>query len=214
MVIWKESLEQVTLSLILHKVRYPWTLRGRCGYVHQNTNLVNSQEYRGVLIGMLVDQGKMELDSPLGIEWLPKEQTSENDPRRYLKTYWTCRAVYIQIVVGWNTPQDLDFPIGQASSVNGARDRGLIRKPGTYWDYENYDTLLAVLAMKNALGDDKTYIEFPRKALFDKIEWEILLAPDRFYFSSQVYTNARILRFGLLYEQNGVWNGERSPKNG
>jgi CubicO group peptidase (beta-lactamase class C family) len=34
---------------------------------------------------MLVDQGKMELDSPLGIEWLPKEQTSENDPRNVLK---------------------------------------------------------------------------------------------------------------------------------
>lgn len=28
--------------------------------------------------------------------------------------------------------------------------------------------------------------------------------------SSQVYTNARDLaRFGLLYEQNGLWNGER-----
>jgi CubicO group peptidase (beta-lactamase class C family) len=101
-----------------------------------------------------------------------------------------------------------------ASSVNGARDRGLIRKPGTYWDYENYDSLLAVLAMKNALGDNKTYIEFPRKALFDKIGMRNTFAStDRFgdfIFSSQVYSNARDLaRFGLLYEQNGVWNGER-----
>jgi hypothetical protein len=32
--------------------------------------------------------------------------------------------------------------------------------------------------MKNALGDDKTYIEFPRKALFDKIGMRnTLLAP-------------------------------------
>jgi CubicO group peptidase (beta-lactamase class C family) len=31
-----------------------------------------------------------------------------------------------------------------------------------------------------------------------------------FIFSSQVYTNARDLaRFGLLYLQNGTWNGER-----
>jgi hypothetical protein len=41
-----------------------------------------------------------------------------------------------------------------ASSVNGARRRGLIREPGTFWDYENYDTLLAVYAMKLALGYD------------------------------------------------------------
>ena len=39
-----------------------------------------------------------------------------------------------------------------ASSVDGARNRGLIREPGTSWDYENYDTLLAVYAMKQALG--------------------------------------------------------------
>ena len=40
-----------------------------------------------------------------------------------------------------------------------------------------------------------------------------LVSTDRFgdfILSSQVYTNARDLaRFGLLYLQNGVWNGER-----
>jgi CubicO group peptidase (beta-lactamase class C family) len=101
-----------------------------------------------------------------------------------------------------------------ASSVNGALNRGLIRRPGTYWDYENYDTILGVLAMKKALGDDKTYLEFPRRALFDKIGMRnTFTSVDRFgdfILSSQVYTNARDLaRFGLLYLQNGVWNGER-----
>jgi CubicO group peptidase (beta-lactamase class C family) len=42
-----------------------------------------------------------------------------------------------------------------ASSVNGARRRGLIREPGTFWDYENYDTLLAAYAMKQALDYGK-----------------------------------------------------------
>jgi CubicO group peptidase (beta-lactamase class C family) len=101
-----------------------------------------------------------------------------------------------------------------ASSVKGSRSRALIREPGTYWDYENYDTLLAVQAMENALGDANTYHEFPRRALFDRIGMRNTLAStDRFgefIFSSQVYTNARDLaRFGLLYAQNGVWDGER-----
>ena len=94
------------------------------------------------------------------------------------------------------------------------RARGLIREPGTFWDYENYDTLLAVYAMKRALGDDTAYQEFPRRALLDRIGMRnTLVSADRFHdfiLSSQVYTNARDLaRFGLLYVQNGVWNGER-----
>jgi CubicO group peptidase (beta-lactamase class C family) len=101
-----------------------------------------------------------------------------------------------------------------ASSVVGARNRGLIREPGTNWDYENYDTLLAVYAMKLAIGDDREYLQFPRAALLDKIGMRnTLLSTDRFgdfILSSQVYTNARDLaRFGLLYLNGGVWNGER-----
>ena len=101
-----------------------------------------------------------------------------------------------------------------ASSVEGALRRGLIREPGTFWDYENYDTLLAVYAMKRALGSETAYREFPRRALFDRIGMRNTLAStDRFgdfIFSSQVYTNARDLaRFGLLYLQGGRWHGEQ-----
>jgi CubicO group peptidase (beta-lactamase class C family) len=99
------------------------------------------------------------------------------------------------------------------SSIEGMRNRGLVRAPGTYWDYENYDTLLAVYAMKRVLGD-ADYRTFPRKALLDRIGMRnTLVSTDRFgdfILSSQVYTNARDLaRFGLLYLRDGVWNGER-----
>jgi len=101
-----------------------------------------------------------------------------------------------------------------ASSVQGALRRALIRQPGTNWDYENYDTLLAVYAMKQAIGDEQAYREFPRRALLDKLGMRnTLISTDRFgdfILSSQVYTNARDLaRFGMLYLQKGVWNGER-----
>ena len=43
-------------------------------------------------------------------------------------------------------PQAQDSLIGQgASSVKGALNRGLVREPGSFWEYENYDTLLACL---------------------------------------------------------------------
>ncbi|NNF26615.1 MAG: serine hydrolase, partial [Gemmatimonadetes bacterium] len=169
------------------------------------------------LIGMLVDRGEMALDEPLDLEWLPDVPSSETDPRGAI----TLRHVLNMSSGLYPVDNGLEYATGSglaywagASSINGARNRALIREPGTYWDYENYDTLLGVLAMKRALGDETTYSEFPRKALLDRIGMRnTLLSVDRFgdfILSSQVYTNARDLaRFGLLYLNGGTWNGER-----
>lgn len=216
----RESPEQVTISLIVvHNDQIIHERYAEGFDKSTKTRTWSTAKSIGVtLIGMLVDQGKLELDAPLGIEWLPKEKTSENDPRADI----TLRNV-LNMSSGLYTVDNrrMEYATGSglsywagASSVNGARNRGLIRRPGTYWDYENYETILGVLAMKNALSDDKTYLEFPRTALFDKIGMRnTFVSTDRFgdfIFSSQVYTNARDLaRFGLLYEKNGVWNGER-----
>jgi len=160
----------------------------------------------------------MDLDAPLGIEWAPQLENPQNDPRN---------AITLRHVLNMSSglyPVDsfgMEYANGSglaywagASSIDGARDRGLVRTPGTFWDYENYDTLLAVYAMKLALGDAQTYREFPRRALLDRIGMRsTLVSADRFHdfiLSSQVYTNARDLaRFGLLYQQGGLWDGER-----
>lgn len=170
------------------------------------------------LIGMTVDQSLLSLDEPLELDWLPDTLSPETDPRRHI----TLRHVLnmtsgLQSIdnnsMEYATGSGLSYWAG-SSSVNGALSRALIREPGTRWDYENYDTLLAVYAMKRALGDDTAYAEFPRKALLDRIGMRnTLVSTDRFgdfVLSSQVYTNARDLaRFGLLYLNNGMWNGER-----
>jgi CubicO group peptidase (beta-lactamase class C family) len=90
----------------------------------------------------------------------------------------------------------------------------MVREQGTTFDYENYDSLLGVYALKTVLGDPQEYLEFPRRALFDKIGMRNTIpGVDRFgdyVLSSQVYTNARDLaRFGLLYLNGGTWNGKR-----
>lgn len=168
------------------------------------------------LIGQLVDAGRLELDAPLGLDWLPETGDAEEEPRDAI----TLRHV-LQMTSGlypvdsfrmeYATGSGLAYWAGASSSA-GARRRGLIRTPGTHWDYENYDTMLGVAAMKRALGED--YATFPRRALLDRLGMRsTLLSTDRFgdfVLSSQVYTNARDLaRFGLLYQQRGVWQGER-----
>jgi CubicO group peptidase (beta-lactamase class C family) len=215
----RETPEQVTLSLlVVHDGEIALERYAPGVDMATRTRTWSTAKSIAVtLIGMLVDQGKMALDESLGFEWRPDVAGSE-DPRDSI----TLRHV-LHMSSGLYPVDDFDMEYATgsglaywagASSIAGALDRGLIREPGTFWDYENYDTLLAVYAMKRALGDEQAYLEFPRKALLDRIGMRnTVLSVDRFgdfILSSQVYTNARDLaRFGLLYLNGGTWDGER-----
>ncbi|MGB5490283.1 MAG: serine hydrolase [Woeseiaceae bacterium] len=216
----RESEEQVTLSLIVvHKgqIIHERYVDG-VDMTTRTRTWSTAKSIATTLIGMLVDDGHLELDAPLGFDWLPAVAAGEEDPRdditlRHVLNMSSGLYPVDSFNMEYATGSGLAY-WGGASSIDGARRRGLIREPGVVWDYENYDTLLAVLAMKHALGDAKTYAEYPRKALLDRIGMRnTLLSTDRFgdfILSSQVYTNARDLaRFGLLYVQDGVWQGER-----
>jgi CubicO group peptidase (beta-lactamase class C family) len=216
----RPSPEQVTVSLmVVHKGRIVHE-RYAPGFTMATRTRTwsTAKSIASTLIGILVDRGKLQLDAPLGFDWMPRPRGKVADPR----TAITLRHV-LNMSSGLETIDNsgLEYATGSgmsywagASSVEGARSRGLIRQPGTSWDYENYDTLLAVYAMKQAIGDPAAYLKFPRQALLDRIGMRnTLLSTDRFgdfILSSQVYTNARDLaRLGLLYAQGGVWKGER-----
>jgi CubicO group peptidase (beta-lactamase class C family) len=216
----RESPEQVTLSLlvvvdgrIVHERYAPGVTMDT-----RTRTWSTAKSIAATLLGILVDRGDLSLDEPLPIDWLPEMPLSEEDPRR---------AITLRHVLNMSSglyPVDSfgrEYADGSglaywagASSAVGARSRGLVRAPGTSWDYENYDTLLAVYAMKQALGSAKAYHRFPYEALLGRIGMHnTLLSTDRFgdfVLSSQVYTNARDLaRFGLLYLHGGSWNGKR-----
>ncbi len=193
------------------------------------------------LMGIAAGQGLLKLDEPLPFEWPPNELAELNSriardhpavlvedwpPAQYESVPDPRRAITLRNVLNMSSglyPIDNEYGpavgsrlayFGGWNSAYQARDRGLVREPGTVWDYENYDTLLGVLALKMVLGSDRTYLEFPRRALFDKIGMRNTIpGTDRFgnyVMSSQVYTNARDLaRLGLLYLNDGKWNGEQ-----
>ena len=215
----RDSPEQVTLSLlVVHRGRIIHERYAPGFDVTTRTRTWSTaKSIASTLVGMLVDDGELALDEPLGYDFLPAAAAGR-DPRS---------AITLRNVLNMSSglaPVDnggREYAIGSglsywagASSVTGARSRALIREPGANWDYENYDTLLAIYAMKRALGSEQAYSEFPRRRLLDRIGMRnTLVSTDRFgdfVLSSQVYTNARDLaRFGLLYLQGGVWNGER-----
>ena len=216
----RESPEQVTLSLmVVHRGKILHERYAPGIEVTTKTRTWSTAKSIAVtLIGMLVDEGRLALDEPLGFDWFPAARSPQTDPRSAI----TLRHV-LNMSSGLETVDNrgLEYATGSglsywagASSIVGARSRALMREPGMVWDYENYDTLLGVYAMKLAIGDDQAYLEFPRRRLLDKIGMRnTLVSVDRFgdfILSSQVYTNARDLaRFGMLYMDGGVWNGER-----
>lgn len=215
-------ISQITLSLlVVHKgeIVYERYAPG-VDFTTKTRTWSTAKSIASTLIGIAVGLGKLALDDPLQFDdWLPKRRNAmlERDPRSKI----TLRNVLHMSSGLYPVDNDgchvtgscLSYFAGE-SAVKGALNRGLVQTPGTLWDYENYDTILGVYALKKAIGNDRDYLEFPRHALFDKIGMRNTIpGVDRFgdfVMSSQVYTNARDLaRLGLLYLNNGKWNGEQ-----
>ena len=86
--------------------------------------------------------------------------------------------------------------------------------PGSHWCYSNFDTLMLARAIRFTFPSLDEYLTFPRRELFSRIGMrDTVMETDKFgnfIASSQIWTTPRDLaRFGLLYMNDGVWNGER-----
>ncbi|MEP2493599.1 MAG: serine hydrolase, partial [Parasphingorhabdus sp.] len=117
--------------------------------------------------------------------------------------------------------------MGGALVTERATGWPLLFKPGTRFRYANNDTLLAIHAARAEHLDrkDKLGNYMPEKHDFDPFSFFQKLGMTRTYaetdwddnyiLSSQVWTTARDLgRMGILYLNNGMWNGERLlPEN-
>jgi len=211
---------QITVSvLVVYKgeIIYEQYARG-FDYTTKTRTWSTAKSIGSTLIGIAVGDGKLVLDDPLPFDWPPMSFGSANqDPRQAItlrnSMHMSSGLYPVDNKKGYAVGSWLSY-FGGTSAVKGALDRGLIQTPGTRWDYENYDTILGIYALKKALGDDQTYLEYPRTKLFDKIGMRNTIpGVDRFgdyILSSQVYTNARDLgRLGLLYLNKGKWNDEQ-----
>lgn len=158
------------------------------------------------LIGILVGQGKLELDEPPGIpEW-----SAADDPRA---------KITVEHLLHMSSGLEKDGAGAYPVYHNGAdiaqitTAASLEVPPGSRWSYANRDTLLLVRAMRSALGDED-YWRFPVEDLLDRIGMhDTILESDpygNYILSSQVYSTPRDLaRLGLLFLQDGVWDNDR-----
>ncbi|WP_293349205.1 serine hydrolase [Phenylobacterium sp.] len=161
------------------------------------------------VVGRAVQLGKVKVEAPANIpEW-----KTPGDPRA---------AITMAQLMHMNSGLWTDGPgnrtdevyLGGGAVTEWATRMPLEVAPDTRFRYANNDTLLAARSVRAALGDGKAALEFP----FAELLWKIGMrrtTPEtdwqgNYILSSQVWTTARDLaRLGLLYQNDGVWNGER-----
>ena len=163
----------------------------------------------GSVIGAAAHQGLID---PLAPAPIPEWQTP-GDPRAAITTDNLLRmASGLHSDAAGNRTDATYF--GGTSVTENATGSPLETTPGTRFRYANNDILLAVRGLRAKLGGGERALAFPYQALFWRVGMNRTFAETdwqgNFILSSQVWTTARDLaRLGLLYQNDGVWNGKR-----
>lgn len=161
------------------------------------------------LVGILVKQGKLKLDEPAPIaEW-------KKDDRKNITL-----SDLLHMSSGLQWEENYSGPSGATNMLFKEKDMGeyaagypLQSKPGEVFEYSSGTTNIISRILRQTVGDED-YYQFPYRELFAKIGMRsLVLEPDAggtFVGSSYSFATARdFVRFGLLYLNDGVWNGER-----
>jgi CubicO group peptidase (beta-lactamase class C family) len=161
------------------------------------------------LIGILVKQNKLNHLAPAPIPaW-------QRDNRRHITL-----AHLMQMSSGlrwWEyyaAPSDATNMLYRAKSMGEfALQKKLQYEPGTVFNYSSGTTNILSHIIRQSLSE-RDYYQFPYKELFHKIGMHDTIfevdAGGTFVGSSYCFATAKDwARFGLLYLQDGVWNGER-----
>jgi CubicO group peptidase (beta-lactamase class C family) len=172
------------------------------------------------LMGVLIKQGVYQLSQRAPI---PEWQTP-GDPRSEIRI---ADIMHMSSGLRIRAPQDPDYDAagpypdhlylyaGSVDSFKYAATRPQQWPPNTVGRYRNTDPVLTNYLIRLAIdkrGED--YHAFPQRALFDKIGIRHMVLDTDPYgnFLTQGYeqgTGRDWARLGILYLQDGVWNGER-----
>ena len=162
------------------------------------------------LMGILVKKGVIALDEKNLIpEWKNDERSDislhhllrMNSGLKFSEDYFMISDVTRMLYM---RPSTYDYAISVRAE----------KAPGEKWNYSSGTSNILSGILRHRLADDQAYLEFPQKELFDKLGMNSALiemdAAGNYVFSSYGWATARDwTRFGQLYIQDGVWDGER-----
>ena len=165
----------------------------------------------GALVGVLVGEGRLSLRD---VELMPAWR--HPDPRAAIALEDLLR---MRSGLGFTeeyanlTSDVIEMLFNQDDAAAYAASRPLIAPTGTEWSYSSGTTNILSAIARRSVGD-ADYPAWPRRALFGPLGMNsALMEPDAsgtFVASSFMLATARDwARFGQLYLQDGVWDGQR-----
>ncbi|MCI0513823.1 beta-lactamase family protein [candidate division KSB1 bacterium] len=166
------------------------------------------------LVGIRVAQGAFSITAPVPVSAWQKT----DDPRRSITLDHLLRmSSGLEFKEDYqDLLSDVMLMLLRERDLAGfAMNKPLIVTPGTRWAYSSGTTnIIAAIIRTSFQGDDRAYLAFPQSALFQRLGMlHSVIEPDAagtFVGSSYMYASARDwARFGLLFLQDGVWDGER-----
>jgi CubicO group peptidase (beta-lactamase class C family) len=161
------------------------------------------------ITGILTQDGRMKVFDPAPVpEW-------QNDDRKKITLH-----NLLQASSGLKWEEFYSGPSPATKMLFKKKDMGVFAaecpqefEPNTVFEYSSGTTNLISRLIRNAIGDDD-YYKFYYRELFEKIGMRsIVIEPDAggtYVGSSYAWATARDwARFGLLYLNDGVFNGKR-----
>jgi CubicO group peptidase (beta-lactamase class C family) len=183
------------------------------GY-NQDSKLIGwsmAKSITSCLIGMLVKDGKIDINNPAPVE----EWKNPGDPRNKITIkdilQQSSGLDFLEDYSGSSDATKMLFQKANAGAYTASRP--LKHKPSSFFYYSSGNSNILSRIIRNTIGDTE-YHNFPYQRLFYKLGmYHTTLEPDAsgtFVGSSFIYATARdFARFGLLYLNDGVYNNER-----
>ncbi len=169
-----------------------------------------AKSFTNALVGILAGEGKLDVSSPAGIdEWKGDERS----------TITLNDLMQMQSGLKWNEDYGSRSDVNVMLHCEGDMDRyafdqPLDYPPGTRWYYSSGTANIISYLIREQFDSDSAYYAFAYKKLFNRIGiYDAVFEVDaggRFVGSSYLYATARdYARFGLLFQDDGVFNGQR-----
>lgn len=162
------------------------------------------------MIGLLVKDGKLDIKKPAPIsEW-------QNDERNKITIDHLLRmSSGLGFEENYAAPSDATRMLFRKKGAGAyALQSKAAAEPDKIWSYSSGTSNILQEIIRRQFASHANYLAFPYQRLFHKIGMKsAVLEPDAigtFVGSSFMYATARDwAKFGQLYLQDGIWNGER-----
>jgi CubicO group peptidase (beta-lactamase class C family) len=179
----------------------------------KNTRLLSwsmAKSFTNAIVGILVRQGKLDINHPAGIEQWKSDDRSKITLNNLLQ---------MQSGLEWNEDygnrSDVTVMLHCESDMSRfAFDKPLENEPGTSWRYSSGTANIVSFLIRRQFENDSLYFSFVNTQFLNKIGIpDVLFEVDPSgtrVGSSYLYATARdYARFALLFQNGGVFNSDR-----